>query len=746
MKFKGCHFTLTQSGIQETANEGTISCKDGADQQILTFCDVLSIDDKGKVLPTADSHALAMLIERWIKDSLKEKEINEETLTAAFEYANQRMLQSDATGLNQVAVSAVIIAASQKRNDFTSEQTETGDFLIAGVGDCYVYKVKADKAEPIFLDPLNSEMDINLSPEDRLYSLKNAIGIKETLRVHCRRISQGTFQRFACASYGFYEQSTEEEILELTLDPHNISTGAGKHLSDKESHGHTLMVHTISYGTAKEAKAAPAETTETSAPPRAAKKRRSAFALTALAASIVIAGGAMIFISKSDPNPRPQRLLNISPIATSASHHSDSRAQVDDALVNKLREKIHNQQQKIDGLKKELLSNRQKIEDLTKIYDENDNDELKSQLSSLQKGFAEQAAELKHNKILQQDLEYQLSVNDDKVATLNKTIDTLKSIIDAQDNSRDQDVNILQAQFNELQDIAASERNELNGVIDNLQERNRQLKTFIEENIPSGNDTITEADELRRQEKAVETMSAQLEEMQQLFNKEQRRSETLAERLREVLQENQEVEEIKSSKDERIANLSATVEKLSTELTTLTQQMSAAKEQASLGQERIAELEKTKNSMEENIATLSAQAQESSQQMAVIEELQRKVHSERQSRASKDKLVEQLKATLKEQETVLASLEDSRRNTLEELNHTKNALAQQQFTQAAIEAANAAQPDATRIHLVSSGETLSNIAFRYYGTSKKWQEIYKANRDVIADVDKVKVGTALIIP
>lgn len=53
---------------------------------------------------------------------------------------------------------------------------------------------------------------------------------------------------------------------------------------------------------------------------------------------------------------------------------------------------------------------------------------------------------------------------------------------------------------------------------------------------------------------------------------------------------------------------------------------------------------------------------------------------------------------------------------------------------------------ATRVHLVSEGETLTSLSSRYYGSSKHWRSIYEANRDVIRDQDKITVGTALIIP
>ena len=40
-------------------------------------------------------------------------------------------------------------------------------------------------------------------------------------------------------------------------------------------------------------------------------------------------------------------------------------------------------------------------------------------------------------------------------------------------------------------------------------------------------------------------------------------------------------------------------------------------------------------------------------------------------------------------------------------------------------------PVLPRIHTVTSGESLSSISQRYYGTANRWEEIFNANRDVL---------------
>jgi len=51
-----------------------------------------------------------------------------------------------------------------------------------------------------------------------------------------------------------------------------------------------------------------------------------------------------------------------------------------------------------------------------------------------------------------------------------------------------------------------------------------------------------------------------------------------------------------------------------------------------------------------------------------------------------------------------------------------------------------------RVYVVKSGDTLSTIAAHELGSKAKWQEIQKANEDVLHGSDKLKVGMKLQIP
>ncbi|HEY5551962.1 MAG TPA: LysM peptidoglycan-binding domain-containing protein [Opitutaceae bacterium] len=51
-----------------------------------------------------------------------------------------------------------------------------------------------------------------------------------------------------------------------------------------------------------------------------------------------------------------------------------------------------------------------------------------------------------------------------------------------------------------------------------------------------------------------------------------------------------------------------------------------------------------------------------------------------------------------------------------------------------------------RVHTVASGENLSSISQRYYGTPNRWDEIFDANRDVLNSPNQLALGTRLRIP
>jgi LysM repeat protein len=55
-------------------------------------------------------------------------------------------------------------------------------------------------------------------------------------------------------------------------------------------------------------------------------------------------------------------------------------------------------------------------------------------------------------------------------------------------------------------------------------------------------------------------------------------------------------------------------------------------------------------------------------------------------------------------------------------------------------------PSAPKSHTVVSGDTLSKISRKYYGNSGDWQKIAEANKAILPDPTKLKLGMVLTIP
>jgi nucleoid-associated protein YgaU len=69
----------------------------------------------------------------------------------------------------------------------------------------------------------------------------------------------------------------------------------------------------------------------------------------------------------------------------------------------------------------------------------------------------------------------------------------------------------------------------------------------------------------------------------------------------------------------------------------------------------------------------------------------------------------------------------------------------------AVAAAPVAEPTPTptpelKMYLVAEGDTLTKISRRFYGTSGRWEDILKANSDVLKDEKSLVVGSTLKIP
>jgi nucleoid-associated protein YgaU len=65
---------------------------------------------------------------------------------------------------------------------------------------------------------------------------------------------------------------------------------------------------------------------------------------------------------------------------------------------------------------------------------------------------------------------------------------------------------------------------------------------------------------------------------------------------------------------------------------------------------------------------------------------------------------------------------------------------------AAAAAGGAPSIPTARTYTVQAGDSLSKISKQFYGDANKYMKIFEANKDKLADPDKIKPGQELVIP
>lgn len=65
---------------------------------------------------------------------------------------------------------------------------------------------------------------------------------------------------------------------------------------------------------------------------------------------------------------------------------------------------------------------------------------------------------------------------------------------------------------------------------------------------------------------------------------------------------------------------------------------------------------------------------------------------------------------------------------------------------AAAAAGGASSAPSARTYTVQAGDSLSKISKQFYGDATKYMKIFEANKDKLADPDKIKPGQELVIP
>jgi DNA repair exonuclease SbcCD ATPase subunit len=133
--------------------------------------------------------------------------------------------------------------------------------------------------------------------------------------------------------------------------------------------------------------------------------------------------------------------------------------------------------------------------------------------------------------------------------------------------------------------------------------------------------------------------------------------------------------------------------------------------------------------------------------------LNEKYQDELKQRLTQEQLNRQLKESLSTHQASLQAMEQTCLELKTELAKAKqqhndylNNMVQNISSYPEFPTSSLGQISTNRIHTVIKGETLSGISLQYYGTSKRWNDIYEANKEIIPNQNQIKAGLFLIIP
>ncbi|MGE3953843.1 MAG: tail protein X [Parachlamydiales bacterium] len=151
---------------------------------------------------------------------------------------------------------------------------------------------------------------------------------------------------------------------------------------------------------------------------------------------------------------------------------------------------------------------------------------------------------------------------------------------------------------------------------------------------------------------------------------------------------------------------------------------------------------------EESKKALQGENKDLSKRIAALEKVELDYEKEHLLRRESDEMLSRLATNIAGWKEAVTTMEESRKALAEELAELKayQSSVLKGKVQKAADRTGEKRPSVTRIHLVSPGETLEGIARRYYGTTRKVNEIREANEDLLSEGQQVRVGTALVIP
>ncbi|MDP2137594.1 MAG: LysM peptidoglycan-binding domain-containing protein [Candidatus Didemnitutus sp.] len=316
----------------------------------------------------------------------------------------------------------------------------------------------------------------------------------------------------------------------------------------------------------------------------------------------------------------------------------------------------------------------------------------------------------------------------------------------------------------ELTQANASAEQERNQLLNQIADLTRQLTAALGARNTADSKLVSENRALEGRLQAVGTELASTQREIEALKRQQSESAALAatandasEKVRTELTALQsrlsDAEKISEFHGSSVAELTVANAKLTDERDALQRQLAVANAETT----RVAVAQRATESQltnaERNAAqtneVLSAQLQQVQRELAGLRAANQRLAD---SNVTLDRDRQQALNQVRQENVALSSRLSQAQNTLDQI-----AAAARLGTPAA-GIAVAAQPGSgqtppllaasveARFHVVADGDSLSRLSLLYYGTSNRWQEIYNANRDVLAGENSLRVGQRLRIP
>ena len=336
------------------------------------------------------------------------------------------------------------------------------------------------------------------------------------------------------------------------------------------------------------------------------------------------------------------------------------------------------------------------------------------------------------------------------------TLFSLVGVCGAQSDTNEENNPAFSQQLSQANDQLQQTRTELESAINETERLNNALserkKAFekVREDLQQKSDELTQAlSEIDSLKAKVAELSSASEAMDDALSKEKDVSEKargdLQQKSDELTQALSEIDSLKakvaefSTASEALKAKAKRVEEVSTEKQTLEEQLTRTREQMAKFQNELRLVEE-ENFILEKAVTESNQklvtAKES--QLAEMALLRNSLAPQDGGLASLENIGPRAKAAYDQYVTLIRNKKSRPADWKRQLDKAKETLHD-------IQALAGRILDAKGLMMVQPGQTLSSIAYQFYGKSD-WNRIYQANSHILKSPDRVEPGITLVIP